>query len=127
MALRIVRHRIVLRPLAISRPFCSTRSRFSDDATEPLDAKPHVENLFDLKDGLGIVEAEQLEQKDVVDWSRSFHGLSSEPFSKEVADLLMQELHPDDVEIKPGKNWTGLSFILPSFQAFAISRRRRYR
>ncbi len=36
-----------------------------------------------------------------VDWTRSFHGLSAEPFSKEAADILMAPLSPDDVEIKP--------------------------
>ncbi|KAK5024380.1 hypothetical protein LTS07_008671 [Exophiala sideris] len=36
-----------------------------------------------------------------IDWTRSFHGLSIEPFSKEAADVLMAPLSPDDVEIKP--------------------------
>ncbi|KIW55941.1 mitochondrial genome maintenance protein mgm101 [Exophiala xenobiotica] len=36
-----------------------------------------------------------------VDWTRSFHGLSAEPFSKEAAGILMEPLSPDDVEIKP--------------------------
>lgn len=36
------------------------------------------------------------------DWSRSFHGLSAEPFSKEVLDVLAEPLNPEDVEIKPG-------------------------
>lgn len=36
------------------------------------------------------------------DWSRSFFGLSAEPFPKEVADVLQAPLEPLDVEIKPG-------------------------
>jgi len=36
-----------------------------------------------------------------VDWSSSFHGLSVEPFAKEVADILMAPIAPADVEIKP--------------------------
>lgn len=36
------------------------------------------------------------------DWSRSFHGLSSQPFEKEVAEILMAPVEPADVEIKPG-------------------------
>jgi len=36
-----------------------------------------------------------------VDWTRSFHGLSVEPFSKEAADILLAPLVPEDVEIKP--------------------------
>lgn len=36
-----------------------------------------------------------------VDWSRSFHGLSAQPFSKEAADVLLAEIPVDDVEVKP--------------------------
>lgn len=35
-----------------------------------------------------------------VDWTRSFHGLSAEPFSKDAADILQAPLDPQDVEIK---------------------------
>lgn len=36
------------------------------------------------------------------DWSTSFHGLSSKPFDKEVAQILMRPLDIKDIEIKPG-------------------------
>lgn len=36
-----------------------------------------------------------------VDWAKSFHGLSSQPFSKEAADVLLAEIPTDDVEVKP--------------------------
>ncbi|CAL5869490.1 uncharacterized protein PFLUO_LOCUS3720 [Penicillium psychrofluorescens] len=36
-----------------------------------------------------------------IDWTRSFHGLSAEPFPKEAADILLAEMDPQDVEIKP--------------------------
>jgi hypothetical protein len=36
-----------------------------------------------------------------VDWTRSFHGLSSQPFSKEAADVLLAPIPFDDVEVKP--------------------------
>lgn len=36
-----------------------------------------------------------------VDWSRSFHGLSTQPFSKEAADILLQPIPADDIEVKP--------------------------
>ncbi|EDN05028.1 mitochondrial genome maintenance protein MGM101 [Histoplasma capsulatum] len=39
--------------------------------------------------------------KDHIDWTRSFHGLSAQPFSKEAAEVLLQEINSDDVEIKP--------------------------
>lgn len=36
-----------------------------------------------------------------MDWARSFHGLSTQAFSKEVADALLQPIPADDIEIKP--------------------------
>ncbi|OBT42172.1 hypothetical protein VE00_06828 [Pseudogymnoascus sp. WSF 3629] len=36
-----------------------------------------------------------------VDWAKSFHGLSAQPFSKEAADILLAEIPTDDVEVKP--------------------------
>ncbi|KAI9786168.1 MAG: hypothetical protein M1839_007578 [Geoglossum umbratile] len=36
-----------------------------------------------------------------VDWTRSFHGLSTEPFPKEVAEILTQPIPHEDVEVKP--------------------------
>ncbi|KAJ0421699.1 mitochondrial genome maintenance MGM101-domain-containing protein [Aspergillus carlsbadensis] len=38
---------------------------------------------------------------DKIDWARSFHGLSAEPFPREIADILLAEAKPEDVEIKP--------------------------
>ncbi|CAE7090461.1 unnamed protein product [Rhizoctonia solani] len=35
------------------------------------------------------------------DWYTSYHGLSAQPFPKEVADILMAPIDPLDVEIKP--------------------------
>lgn len=52
----------------------------------------------------GILEAPSLPGSgaDPHDWSRSFHGLSAESFSKEVSDVLLAPLDPRDVEVKPG-------------------------
>lgn len=36
-----------------------------------------------------------------IDWSRSFHGLSTTPFESDVADILMADLDSDSIEIKP--------------------------
>lgn len=36
------------------------------------------------------------------DWSRSYFGLSTQPFSKEVSEVLMAPVDPMDVEMKPG-------------------------
>jgi len=43
-----------------------------------------------------------LEDDMQVDWSRSFHGLSAQPFGEEVSKILTSPLDPEDVEIKPG-------------------------
>lgn len=42
-----------------------------------------------------------IEQKEV-DWTTSFHGISSQPFSREAAEKLMRPLIPAEIEIKPG-------------------------
>jgi len=36
------------------------------------------------------------------DWSRSYHGLSANPFSKDITDILLAPIDPMDIEIKPG-------------------------
>jgi len=35
------------------------------------------------------------------DWSRSYHGLSTQPFPVEVADILQAPIEPLDIEMKP--------------------------
>jgi len=36
-----------------------------------------------------------------IDWSTSFHGISSKPFPAEAAKVLMRPLQPNEIEIKP--------------------------
>ncbi len=43
------------------------------------------------------------------DWSRSYHGLSTQPFPTEVADILQASIEPLDIEIKPGTSFCKLS------------------
>lgn len=45
------------------------------------------------------------------DWSRSYHGLSVEPFPKEAAEVLMAPIDELNIEIKPGKPFVYL--VLP--------------
>lgn len=35
-------------------------------------------------------------------WSSSFYGLSTERFPQEVANILLEPINPDDIEVKPG-------------------------
>ena len=37
-----------------------------------------------------------------MDWSRSYHGLSTQPFPPEVAEILQAAINPLDIEMKPG-------------------------
>lgn len=58
------------------------------------------------------------------DWSKSYSGLSTQPFSKEIADVLMAPLDPMDVEMKPGKHFqiVALNFcvLIMEFRWFNI-------
>jgi hypothetical protein len=53
-----------------------------------------------LEDSIPLVTSES-SGVDQVDWSRSFHGLSATPFSKEAADVLLAPIEDNDVEVKP--------------------------
>ena len=44
------------------------------------------------------------------DWSKSYFGLSTQPFSAEVAEILQAPLNPNDIEMKPGSDY---SFHVP--------------
>jgi Mitochondrial genome maintenance MGM101 len=43
------------------------------------------------------------------DWSRSYHGLSTQPFPPEVAEILQAAIDPLDIEMKPGPSPEGMS------------------
>ena len=50
-----------------------------------------------LNDGNTIIEDGDKQ----VDWSRSFHGLSTEPFTPEAAKALLAPIPAEDIEVKP--------------------------
>jgi hypothetical protein len=59
------------------------------------------------------------------DWSKSYSGLSTQPFAKEIAEVLMAPLDPLDVEIKPGEHSQGslyfyFSLSLCNFRWFTL-------
>ena len=41
------------------------------------------------------------------DWSRSYHGLSTQPFPPEVTNVLQADINPLDIEMKPGTSVLG--------------------
>lgn len=74
------------------------------DNNAPTDGKAYfpATQEFDTPAVEGI---ELNEQSNTHDWSKSFHGLSTQPFSSEIAEVLMQPIAADDIEIKPGKGF----------------------
>ena len=57
--------------------------------------------LRSLTDGLDDPPTILSEDEKQVDWTRSFQGLSSSPFTPEQAEILQRKLAADDIEIKP--------------------------
>ncbi|EPE28980.1 maintenance protein MGM101 [Glarea lozoyensis ATCC 20868] len=57
--------------------------------------------IKDMSSGLADEPIILDEDSKQVDWGRSFHGLSTQPFSKEAADILLTPIPFDDVEVKP--------------------------
>jgi hypothetical protein len=73
--------------------------------SSPLASKPDSIDdqspISDLTTGLADEPLILDEGSRQVDWTRSFHGLSAQPFSKEAADVLLAPIPVDDVECKP--------------------------
>jgi len=65
-------------------------------------ANPPQEPILDLSQS-GLSDQPPVSGKgseENVDWTTSFSGLSSQAFSKEAADILLQPIEVDDIEIK---------------------------
>jgi len=60
-----------------------------------------TETMPSLTAGLKDPPPTLSEDEKQVDWSRSFHGLSSSPFSQEQSAILTGDINQDDVEVKP--------------------------
>ena len=54
-----------------------------------------------FRDALSATGADDLGPEDGIDWSSSFHGLSTVPFEPRVAEILMRPVDPQDIEVKP--------------------------
>jgi len=77
-----------------SRAKFSTMEDYEDSAPLPVAPAPvKLEPMPSLPDVLG--------SDGTTDWSKSYFGLSSQPFAKDIADVLMAPLDPMDVEMKP--------------------------
>jgi Mitochondrial genome maintenance MGM101 len=94
--LRFPRPSTLYRPTYILHQRTFTVSHFRRQAVEET---PEIEQIETSLNDAPIFLDDDTTQ---VDWSRSFHGLSTQPFSEEAAKLLTAPLEVDDVEIKPG-------------------------
>ncbi|CAD0107008.1 unnamed protein product, partial [Aureobasidium uvarum] len=78
----------------------AAQSSYTPKPAAPAPAAPS-EPMRSLTDGLSDPPPTLAEGEKQVDWTRSFHGISSTPFSSEAAAILTQEIDFDDIEIKP--------------------------
>ncbi|KAK9365354.1 mitochondrial genome maintenance MGM101-domain-containing protein [Lipomyces kononenkoae] len=88
--------------VAQRRGISTTTRQFQNGINSTMEPEPESipdTGGFDLNDAPMILDEKLHPSK--VDWARSFHGLSVEAFAPEVANILMKEVEPDDVEIKP--------------------------
>ena len=113
---QFIGRRQVLALLPTSRRLSTTPNRFQEapatritpQPTTGPETVPHElsrstegEALQSLTDGLSDPPLFLDENEKQVDWTRSYHGLSSTPFTPEQAAILQEEIPYDDIEIKP--------------------------
>jgi len=78
----------------------------SASKSNPLDPQPpqsseQIQTNADLSNGLNDHNLKIDEVDGKVDWTRSYHGLSTEAFSPEAAKALLAPIDPEEIEIKP--------------------------
>ena len=92
------------KPVA-SAPNYTPKSARSTSASNSNTNPPSIDeqsSISDITSG-GLADEPLIldEGSQQVDWTRSFHGLSSQPFSKEAADILLAPIEYDEIEVKP--------------------------
>jgi hypothetical protein len=89
-------------PAPYARTSTSTPSTVATNSPPtPAPAPDELAPITDLSNGLSDEPLILDEGQKQVDWTRSYHGLSAEPFSKEAAEILLAPIPFDDVEVKP--------------------------
>jgi hypothetical protein len=66
--------------------------------------------------GLGV----DLNGHQGTDWSKSYSGLSTQAFSKDIVEVLLAPIDPLDVEIKPGAFTSSLMFCIVFSSMFIL-------
>ncbi|EXJ80800.1 hypothetical protein A1O3_07084 [Capronia epimyces CBS 606.96] len=100
VAKRVVRSIFIPSSARRAEPAASP-SPVSQKTTVPPKSAPNASNVQSTNSFDDQPLDTQADDPSRVDWTRSFHGLSTEPFSKEAADILQAALDPEDIEIKP--------------------------
>jgi hypothetical protein len=99
--------RLRYRPLVAAQRFASNGVNGAPATTNNAKSPETVidkDQVYGAKaTGLGD-ESGYLGNGDKNDWSKSYFGLSVEPFSKDITDILLAPIDPLDVEIKPGRS-----------------------
>lgn len=78
----------------------STKPTYNNASPPTSNPNPYRKDTQDLSEGLSDQPLVLDEGDRQIDWARSFHGLSAEPFAKEAADTLLTPIPFEDVEIK---------------------------
>lgn len=78
-----------------------SKPTYNNASPPPSSPDPSTKGIQNLSAGLSDQPVVLDEGERQIDWARSFHGLSAEPFAKEAADTLLTPVPFDDVEIKP--------------------------
>ncbi|CZR61033.1 probable mitochondrial genome maintenance protein MGM101 [Phialocephala subalpina] len=73
----------------------------STSKSKPADSLDDQSPIKDMTQGLADEPLILNENEKQVDWTRSFHGLSAQPFSEKASEILMAAIPFDDVEVKP--------------------------
>ncbi len=86
---------------AQSRPTYNSTSKAPPPTPATQPSSSTSPETSDLTSGLADEPIVLDEESRQVDWTRSFHGLSSEAFSKEAATVLLAPIETEDIEVKP--------------------------
>lgn len=92
-----------LEPPSSAQPLAPTRTSPAAPSSSSLASAPLPSLSTQLAPSYPSPTPAAPQQQQEIDWSTSFHGISSQPFSPEQAAVLMRPLVPAEIEIKPGK------------------------
>lgn len=87
------------------------RNGYATDTTSAPEAVKKVSEEFKVASEIPPPSGFPETGEEGINWSKSYHGLSEQAFSKETAEILMAPVDPLDIEMKPGP-WVSNSDML---------------